>query len=101
MLLTHGAYDVFETGSSGLLQVGALTVDVDRCEVQRAGTSLAGGTGSQGVRSPTGDDLGSRTNPLLVTAGSGGLSAGLSCHDGNERMSVLSFDPAALVGERR
>ena len=37
VLRRAGAYDGSPAGSSGLLQVGDLSVDVDRCEVQRAG----------------------------------------------------------------
>jgi len=36
-----GAYDSSAQEVSGLLQVGDLSVDVDRCEVQRAGTFVA------------------------------------------------------------
>ncbi|MEO8539256.1 MAG: response regulator transcription factor [bacterium] len=36
-----GAYDANAGEVSGLLQVGDLTVDVDRCEVQRAGAFVA------------------------------------------------------------
>jgi DNA-binding response OmpR family regulator len=41
VLRRSGAYDVVSTELGGLLQVGDLTVDVDRCEVQRAGTYVA------------------------------------------------------------
>ncbi len=41
VLRRGGAYDNQETVSPGLLQVGDLMVDVDRCEVQRAGTYVA------------------------------------------------------------
>lgn len=41
VLRRSGAYDVVSTDLGGLLQVGDLTVDVDRCEVQRAGTYVA------------------------------------------------------------
>jgi DNA-binding response OmpR family regulator len=41
VLRRHGAYDASPAEASGLLQVGDLTVDVDRCEVQRAGTYVA------------------------------------------------------------
>ncbi len=41
VLRRSGAYDSSEAEVSGLLQVGDLTVDVDRCEVQRAGTFVA------------------------------------------------------------
>lgn len=37
VLRRSGAYDASAAGSDGLLQVGDLCVDVDRCEVQRAG----------------------------------------------------------------
>lgn len=41
VLRRTGAYDSMEGGGNGLLQVGDLTVDVDRCEVQRAGAFVA------------------------------------------------------------
>lgn len=41
VLRRHGAYDEAPAVASGLLQVGDLTVDVDRCEVQRAGAHVA------------------------------------------------------------
>ncbi len=41
VLRRRGAYDGAPAEASGLLQVGDLTVDVDRCEVQRAGTYVA------------------------------------------------------------
>jgi len=41
VLRRRGAYDGAAAEASGLLQVGDLTVDVDRCEVQRAGTYVA------------------------------------------------------------
>ncbi len=41
VLRRAGRYDSVRQGSSGLLQVGDLTVDVDRCEVQRAGAFVA------------------------------------------------------------
>ena len=41
VLRRSGAYDESPPGSSGLLQVGDLSVDVDRCEVQRAGQFVA------------------------------------------------------------
>lgn len=41
VLRRYGAYDGATADASGLLQVGDLTVDVDRCEVQRAGTYVA------------------------------------------------------------
>ncbi len=41
VLRRAGAYDGNQTDSGGLLQVGDLTVDVDRCEVQRAGRYVA------------------------------------------------------------
>lgn len=41
VLRRHGAYDGKSVEESGLLQVGDLTVDVDRCEVQRAGAHVA------------------------------------------------------------
>ena len=41
VLRRSGAYDEIETDKGGLLQVGDLTVDVDRCEVQRAGRYVA------------------------------------------------------------
>lgn len=41
VLRRAGAYDAKKTDSGGLLQVGDLTVDVDRCEVQRAGRYVA------------------------------------------------------------
>lgn len=41
VLRRRGAYDGAPAEASGLLQVGDLTVDVDRCEVQRAGTFVA------------------------------------------------------------
>lgn len=41
VLRRHGAYDGGAAEESGLLQVGDLTVDVDRCEVQRAGAHVA------------------------------------------------------------
>jgi len=41
VLRRAGAYDSKSGESSGLLQVGDLTVDVDRCEVQRAGAFVA------------------------------------------------------------
>jgi len=41
VLRRHGAYDDAAAEVSGLLQVGDLTVDVDRCEVQRAGAHVA------------------------------------------------------------
>lgn len=37
VLRRAGAYDDFASGDPNLLQVGDLVVDVDRCEVQRAG----------------------------------------------------------------
>jgi DNA-binding response OmpR family regulator len=41
VLRRTGAYDSIEADVSGLLQVGDLSVDVDRCEVQRAGAFVA------------------------------------------------------------
>jgi len=41
VLRRRGAYDDSQAERSGLLQVGDLTVDVDRCEVQRAGYHVA------------------------------------------------------------
>lgn len=41
VLRRAGAYDAKPGEVSGLLQVGDLTVDVDRCEVQRAGAFVA------------------------------------------------------------
>ena len=41
VLRRRGAYDSSAPEVSGLLQVGDLSVDVDRCEVQRAGTFVA------------------------------------------------------------
>ncbi|MBK6560945.1 MAG: response regulator transcription factor [Dehalococcoidia bacterium] len=41
VLRRAGAYDAAPAEVSGLLQVGDLSVDVDRCEVQRAGTFVA------------------------------------------------------------
>ena len=41
VLRRAGAYDAKSGEISGLLQVGDLTVDVDRCEVQRAGAFVA------------------------------------------------------------
>jgi DNA-binding response OmpR family regulator len=41
VLRRAGAYDAKSGEVSGLLQVGDLTVDVDRCEVQRAGAFVA------------------------------------------------------------
>lgn len=41
VLRRAGAYDAKTGEISGLLQVGDLTVDVDRCEVQRAGAFVA------------------------------------------------------------
>jgi DNA-binding response OmpR family regulator len=41
VLRRAGAYDSLEADVSGLLQVGDLSVDVDRCEVQRAGAFVA------------------------------------------------------------
>ena len=41
VLRRAGAYDSIEADVSGLLQVGDLSVDVDRCEVQRAGAFVA------------------------------------------------------------
>ncbi len=41
VLRRAGAYDANSGEVSGLLQVGDLTVDVDRCEVQRAGAFVA------------------------------------------------------------
>ena len=41
VLRRSGAYDSVQGDLTGLLQVGDLTVDVDRCEVQRAGTFVA------------------------------------------------------------
>ena len=41
VLRRAGAYDSTQRDLTGLLQVGDLTVDVDRCEVQRAGTFVA------------------------------------------------------------
>jgi DNA-binding response OmpR family regulator len=41
VLRRAGAYDSMPAEVSGLLQVGDLSVDVDRCEVQRAGAFVA------------------------------------------------------------
>lgn len=41
VLRRSGAYDADSGEVTGLLQVGDLTVDVDRCEVQRAGAFVA------------------------------------------------------------
>lgn len=41
VLCGAGAYDCMEADVSGLLQVGDLSVDVDRCEVQREGAFVA------------------------------------------------------------
>lgn len=41
VLRRAGAYDSTQGDLTGLLQVGDLTVDVDRCEVQRAGAFVA------------------------------------------------------------
>lgn len=41
ILRRRGAYDGVDRAAPGLLQVGDLTVDVDRCEVQRAGDYLS------------------------------------------------------------
>ena len=41
VLRRAGAYDAAPADVSGLLQVGDLSVDVDRCEVQRAGAFVA------------------------------------------------------------
>lgn len=41
VLRRAGAYDAMPQEVSGLLQVGDLSVDVDRCEVQRAGAYVA------------------------------------------------------------
>lgn len=41
VLRRHGSYAGDTLGTSGMLQVGDLCVDIDRCEVQRAGTTIA------------------------------------------------------------
>jgi len=41
VLRRTGAYDLAAAEVSGLLQIGDLTVDMDRCEVQRAGAYVA------------------------------------------------------------
>ena len=40
VLRRHGRYAEDAAGSSGVLQLGDLCVDIDRCEVQRAGTNV-------------------------------------------------------------
>lgn len=41
VLRRHGRYAGDATGTSGVLQLGDLCVDIDRCEVQRAGAYVA------------------------------------------------------------